>query len=147
MEKVQDDIRRATGLRLSLMNLDWKSYIHSLQSGPTPLFRFAWLAPFLDPVPHLQVFTSGNPNNYTGWSSAKYDGLVRDVEGMPPGPARLKKILAAQEILLEDDVVIVPIYHYVQNHAVSKRVKEFHVSPFGAIPFDEIRLSQKGSSE
>jgi oligopeptide transport system substrate-binding protein len=141
MEKIQDDVARFAGIQLSLTNHDWKSYIHELQTDPAPVFRFAWLTPFADPVPHLQVFTTGNPNNYTGWSDARYDRLVHEVEGLAPGAERDRAIAAAQKILVDDEVVIVPIYHYVQNHGVSARVKNFKVTPFGGISFDEIQLS------
>jgi oligopeptide transport system substrate-binding protein len=142
MEKVQHDVRQATGLRLSLTNLDWKSYIGRLQSDAPPMFRFAWLAPFMDPVPHLQVFVTRNPNNYTGWSNARYDALVAKVETLAPGIERAARIVEAQKILLEEEVAVVPLYHYVQNHGVSARVHGFRATPMGAIPFAELTLAE-----
>lgn len=142
MEKVQHDIEQGAGLRTQLTNQDWKAYIRRLQTDPPAIYRFAWLAPFLDPVPHLQVFTTGNPNGYTGWSNKRYDALVAEIERLAPGEERTRKILAAQKILLQDEVPVVPLFHYVQSHAVSKRVVGFRVNAFGAIPFDELTLEE-----
>ena len=140
MEKVQADLLAGIGLRILPTNLDWQAYIHSLQTDPAPIFRFAWLAPFRDPVPHLQVFTTGNANNYTGWSNPAYDALVTAIEGMTPGPERAEKVRAAQKILVDDEAVVVPLYHYVQTHGVAARVTGFRVNPFGVIRFNELGL-------
>jgi oligopeptide transport system substrate-binding protein len=142
MEKVQSDLSRALGLRLSLSNLDWSTYVKSIQTEPSPLFRFGWLTPFLDPVPHLEIFTTGNPNNIPRWSNAEYDELVRAVEAQAPGPEREAKVLAAQRILLEKEAIVVPLYHYVQATAASARVRGYRISPFGVIRFDELSLAE-----
>ncbi|MGZ3707558.1 MAG: hypothetical protein ACXWPM_01815, partial [Bdellovibrionota bacterium] len=139
MEKIQSDLRGALGLRMSLSNLDWKTYIRTMQTDPTPIYRFGWLAPFSDPISHLEAFMSGNPNNSSGFSNARYDTLVRKVAATESGPERLKLIREADRILVEEEAAVVPIYHYVQNHAVSKRVKGFRVSPFGVIRFDDLK--------
>ena len=138
MEKAQQDIERALGVHLLLENMDWKSYVKSLASDPPPLFRFAWLAPFRDPVVQLQVFVTGNPNNYSGWSNAEYDRLVSQIEESSPGAAREAKIIAAQKILA-DEAVLIPLYHYVQVNAVKPEVEGFIVNPFGWIPFHHLR--------
>lgn len=141
LEKVQQDLAEELGIRIELSNLDWKSYVQTLAHEPPSIYRFGWLAPFPDPLSHLQVFTSGNANNYTGWSNEKYDRLVEEIAGMKPGPAREAKIREAQRVLVDDEAAVVPIFHYVQNHAVSKRVQGFRVNPLGAIPFAELKIA------
>ena len=141
MEKIASDIRKETGAKVSLFHQDWKTYIRTLQSDPPSIYRFAWLAPFDDPLPHLQVFTTNNPNNYTGWSSARYDERVEAVAETPAGPLRLKLIQEAEKILT-DEAPVVPIFHYVQNHAVSSRVLNFSADPFGVIHLSELSLKR-----
>ena len=66
--------------------------------------------------------------------------MVAASNRLPDGPAREAKIMAAQKILVEREAIVVPIYHYILNHAVSDRVLGFKVNPFGVIRFDEITL-------
>jgi len=141
MEKVQQDLVHAFRLRLSLQKLDWKSYIKMLQTDAPPLFRFGFQAPFMDPLTHLLAFTSTDPNNYTGWKHKKYDRLVSEIERMPPGKAREAKIIRAQKILTEEEAIVIPIFHYVQHHAVSKRVRNFRVNALGLARYGEFRLN------
>jgi oligopeptide transport system substrate-binding protein len=143
LEKVQNDLEKNIGLHLSLTNMDWKSYVRSLQTDAAPLYRFGWLAPFGDPITHLEVFATGNPNNYSHWSNVRYDKLVGEISRLAPSPARDQKMKEAQYLLERDEAVVIPIFHYVQNHAVSSRVEGFRVNPYGVIRFDELKLKEK----
>jgi oligopeptide transport system substrate-binding protein len=138
LEKVQADLRSALGLEVSLRNRDWKSHIRELAADTPAIYRFGWLTPILDPITHLEVFTTGNPNNYSGWSNPSYDRLVREIAAMPAGPARASRIRAAQKILVEDEAAVVPIYHYVQVHAVSPRIANYSVNAFGVTRFCDL---------
>jgi oligopeptide transport system substrate-binding protein len=139
-EKIQQDLLDSLGLKISLENMDWKSYIRQLQTDAAPIFRFAWLAPLGDPIVHLRVFQSGNPNNYSNYSNPSYDALVERISKTQPGPERDKLLHQAQEILVDQDAVVVPLYDYVQNHLVASRVRDFAVNPFGVIRFSDLSL-------
>lgn len=140
MEKVQQDLKKNLNLKVSLLNLDWKTHVKSVQVDAPPLFRLAWQTPFLDPIFHLQVLTSHHPANPTGCSNAEYDRLVKLIELEKPGHQRELMIHKAQKILLEEEAMIVPLYHYVQNYAVSSRVKNFRANPFGVIRLNELEV-------
>jgi oligopeptide transport system substrate-binding protein len=141
MEKVQQDLVKNLGMKIALTNLDWKTYVKTLQTEAPAIYRFGWLTPFADPINPLQVFVSGNPNNYTGWKNAQYDQLVQEISALPPGEKRSEKIRQAQKILVIDEAAVVPVFHYVQNHLVSSRVAGFKVNPFGVISFSEMSLN------
>jgi oligopeptide transport system substrate-binding protein len=146
VEKIQQDIQRELGreqgIKLSLVNLDWKSHVKAIQQDPPPVFRFAWQTPFADPAFLLGLFTSPNPNNYSKWSNERYDRLVDRIEKEKPGPVREELIRSAQKILVDDEAVIAPLYHYVLNYGVSSRIVNFHANPFGVIRFDELEIKK-----
>jgi oligopeptide transport system substrate-binding protein len=141
MQKIQRDLETGLGLKITLSNLDWKSYIKAMQESPAQLYRFGWLAPISDPITHLEAWTTGNPNNYSGWSNPEYDRLVDAIVSLQPGPERTQKVLEAEKILVERDAAVVPIYHYVQMEAVAPRVGGFKINPFGVIPLGELSLT------
>lgn len=143
MEKIQRDLAENLGLKTSLSNMEWRAYVKALQTDSPAMYRFGWLTPFADPINPLQVFTTGNPNNYAHWSNPDYDKLVQEIAQMQPGPARTEKVKQAQKILVEDEAAVVPIFSYVQNHLVSERVSGFKVNPFGIVSFPEMSLNFK----
>jgi oligopeptide transport system substrate-binding protein len=140
MEKIQYDLRRDLGIKLKLLSMDWKSYVKVIQTDPPAIFRYGWSVPFLDPIMMLEVFTSSNPNNFSKWSNAKYDRLVDQIRSMSSGADRSHLIEEAQKILIVDEAVIAPLYQYVQNTAVSQRIKKFKPSVLGVILGRELRL-------
>jgi oligopeptide transport system substrate-binding protein len=96
------------------------------------------MAPFHDPIVPLLVFVSSNPNNYSKWKNAHYDRLIDEIAGMGPGAERTAKIVEAQKILLNEECILVPLYHYVQLQAVRPELKGFQVNPFGIIQWREM---------
>lgn len=143
MEKIQHDLTENLGLKTSLSNMEWKAFVKTLQTDAPAIYRFGWLTPFADPINPLQVFKTGNPNNYAHWSNPEYDKLVQEIAAMAPSPSRTAKIKQAQKILVEDEAAVVPIFHYVQNHLVSARVNGFKINPFGIVSFAEMSLNLK----
>lgn len=141
-EIIQQNLKTQLGSEVSLSHSDWKSYIQRLQTDPPAIYRMGWMAPILDPITHLRVFLKGERNNYTGCSDARYERLVAEIQGLAPGQERSLKIIEAQKIILEDLVAVVPLYHYVQNTAVAKRVRGFEMSLFGMIAFQKISFEE-----
>ncbi len=139
LEKIQSDVMNQLGIRLELDQQTWKSYIKQLATDAPPLYRFGCMAPFLDPIFHLRVFTSGDPNNYTGWSNPAYDRLVSEIERLPRGAERERKIAQAQDILLNRETIVIPVYHYIQTHVVSPKIEGFAVNPFGVVEWRKLR--------
>jgi oligopeptide transport system substrate-binding protein len=136
---LQQELKHHLDLKLSLRPMEWKSYLRNLADKPS-FFRFAWLAPFPDPVSHLGVFTTGNPNNYTGYANPEYDKLVEQI-GQAGGKSRLVLLEKAQNKLLKEDVVIIPLYHYIQYLLIDPRWKGLEVTPMGLLYFDQARRS------
>ncbi|MCM0604866.1 MAG: peptide ABC transporter substrate-binding protein [Xanthomonadaceae bacterium] len=141
-EFIQSQVLKKTKISITLSPADWKTHLSKLNAGATAVFRFAWQAPFSDPIPHLEVFTTNNPNNKTGWSSKSYDDLIAKIRKTPSGNARVTLIHSALKILLDDERVIIPVYHYKQLHAVSTKVKGFSVNPFSIIPIHNLEITK-----
>jgi oligopeptide transport system substrate-binding protein len=140
VEKVQADLKSAYGWNVRLQNMEWKSYVRNLYSDPEMIFRFGWSSPMSDPAIYLTPFMSGDPFSFTKYANPKYDRLVEEIVSLRPSPTREKKIVEAQRILLEEDAVIVPIYHYVSTFAIGPRVAKYGMSPLGYTLFEEVEM-------
>jgi oligopeptide transport system substrate-binding protein len=142
MERVQAELKNVLNLNITLHSLEWKTYVRTLSMATPPMFRFGWLVPFVDPYASLMVFKSNNPNNYTGWKNARYDRLVDQIAALDPGsPQRQGLINQAQHLLLNESVVVVPLFHYSQSVAVSAHVKNLWINGIGTIDLLGIELT------
>ena len=94
-----------------------------------------------DSAGFLLPFVTGDAFNFSGFSNRKYDALVDEIVAMKPSPEREAKIIEAEKILLNDQAVVVPLYHYVTTYAVGPRIQKYEVSPLvGVTLFEEVEL-------
>lgn len=101
------------GISVDLVKQEWKIYLASMKEINFDLCRSSWVGDYNDPGTFLEMFLSGSGNNCTGWASAKYDDLIA-AAAREPDPGRRNMIFQqAEKLLVTDDCVILPIYHYV----------------------------------
>jgi ABC-type oligopeptide transport system substrate-binding subunit len=135
MQRIQADLK---GWDIKLEPMEWKAYLGRLQGEAPPLFYMGYSAPFNDPMSHLKLFLSTEPDNRSRYQNAKYDSLVEKVRH-ERGAARVKAAEAAQRLLVEEDAAVIPLLSRPQLHGVAKGIKGFRVNPFGVVDFRELR--------
>lgn len=74
------------------------------------LARSDWYGDYLDPMTFLEMFTTGNNQNRTGWSHAEYDALLRDARRTADPRERYDLLARAERILCAEQLPIIPIH-------------------------------------
>lgn len=139
-ENVQAQLKKNLGINVQLANEEWKVYLNRLKTDPPHIFRMGWLADYPDPDNFLSLITSYSENNYTGWKNLEFDKFI--AEGAATAdPAKRKSIYSrAQEILVEQDVPVAPIYTAVSHFMISPRVKNFPATSLDRFLFKGVSL-------
>ena len=118
----QQRFEQVLGVKIEIVNQEWATYLETRKDGKMGGFnlaRAAWIADYQDPYNFLFMFKSDNLDfNDTRWNNPKYDELMAKGNGMPAGAERNKVFAEAEKILIEDDVVIMPIYYYVSQNMI-----------------------------
>lgn len=103
----------ALGVNVSLSKQEQKTWLASMRELTYQMTRSSWVGDYNDPNTFLEMFVTGNGNNRTGWSSTRYDGLIR-AAAAEGDPARRNHILQqAEQHLVGEESPILPVYHYV----------------------------------
>ncbi|HLB58508.1 MAG TPA: peptide ABC transporter substrate-binding protein [Bdellovibrionota bacterium] len=139
-EWLEQQWRMNLGVSVKLQSEEWKVYLKTLQLSPPNIYRFAWASIFPDPLSPLLLWVKGNPNNYTGWSSSKYDSLVDEIAKLSNSSQKLELVDQAQRLLVEDDVPFIPIYFYARNILVNPAVNGFRANGLGVLGYKYIYL-------
>jgi oligopeptide transport system substrate-binding protein len=105
--------QRELGLQVELRQLEWKTYLRAQAQLEYDLIRSSWIGDYNDPNTFLDLFMSENPNNRTGWRSARYDETLRRANAEAEPAMRQTLLQEAERILVEEDAPIVPLYFYV----------------------------------
>lgn len=101
------------GVKTRLAQKELKVYKDDLKKANYMTSRAGWYGDYGDPTTFLEINRTGDGNNDRKYSSARFDGLL-DQAKSELDPARRMAILSeAERILVEEDVPLVPLYHYV----------------------------------
>ena len=105
--------RRSAGQRLvELRQVEWKVYLSAQSSLDYDLSRSSWIADYNDPNTFLDMWTSNNGNNRTGWKSANYDKLLREGNYQNDVSKRARLLAQAETVLIREGVPVVPLFFY-----------------------------------
>ncbi len=123
-EALQAMWERNLGVRINLVNKEWRTYLQDVSTLNYDIARAGWIGDYNDPTTFLQKWETGDGNNNTGWSDAEYDDLMDQARAEPDPDRRLRHLQRAEEILMERGP-IVPIYYYTNNILVSRHLEGF----------------------
>ncbi len=132
--------KRNLNLPVHLENMEWKVYLRRLSDDPPSIFRLGWYVDYPDPDSYLSLFTSGNGNNYTGWHHPDYDRWVKEA-AVTLNPQKRQLLMdKAQRLLLEKDVVIVPLFVSEKTYLVKPWVHGLSVNAMNLIQLERLQV-------
>lgn len=126
---------------VTLVNQEWGTYLESRDLGDFTVARAGWIGDYNDPNTFLDMWTTGGGNNNSGYSNADYDRIVSEclVEG--DMDARMD-MLHELEVLLMEEMPIMPIYYYTQPMMVSEKLKGYSCIIIGGIDFKTAYIAE-----
>lgn len=140
-EALQAMLRTNLGLDVRLYNQEFKVYLETMQQQNYDIAWSAWVGDYPDPMTFLDMNVTDGGNNRTGWSNARYDQLVDDVQAVRD-PAERAELFYAMEGILGEEVPVIPLYFYTSVYAKSTEVKGWYPTLLDIHPFQAIWLER-----
>jgi oligopeptide transport system substrate-binding protein len=137
----QEMWRRELGIEVVLRNQEWKVYLQSLQKGDYQLARSAWTGDYNDPNTFLEMFTTGNEMNQTGWSDAEYDRRVALAAAEPDRERRYEHFQAAEARLVAGAPVL-PVVFNRSKFLIRPEVEGWYPTLLDVHPLKHVRLKR-----
>ena len=75
--------------------------------------RAGWYGDYPDPLTFLEINRTGDGNNDRGFAVPAYDALLDTAYTTTDPIARSKVLTEAERMIMEDEVPMIPIFHYV----------------------------------
>jgi len=139
-ENIQAQLKKNLNIDIELNNQEWKTYLQRLKTKDVELFRLGWLADYPDPDNFMNLMTSFSDNNHTNWRNKKFDQLILQAMVIPNGIKRKTLYDKAQKILLEQDVVVIPLFSGVNHILVSSRIQKYPINVMSEVLFKNIKF-------
>lgn len=125
VEAIQAMWERNLGLRVELDVMERKVLTQRIRSLDYDIVRSDWYGDYMDPSTFLEMFTTGNGQNRTGWSSVAYDRAIAAALATGDEEEALRQFRIAEEILCVEELPIIPIYFKTGNFLLNPRFGGF----------------------
>ncbi len=120
-EVLQQQWNTALGVQVRLVNQEWKAFLATTTGVDYWISRGSWIGDYLDPNTFLDIWTSENGNNRTGYDNPAYDALIERAARTLDPAERMAVLHEAENLLLNEDMVILPLYYYVVQNLYDDR--------------------------
>jgi len=110
--------KQTLGVEVSILNQEWKVFLDTRrQKEITQVFRGGWIGDYNDAYTFAELMQSNSGLNDPGYVSAEYDNLLAlaSAEG---DVAKRAELLQQAEVVLLEDMPIMPLYSYVTTRLV-----------------------------
>ena len=135
-----EDYMKNLGIKITLKNTEWKTYLEDMEKRRYQLIRSAWSADYNDPNSFFDMFVTNGGNNRTGWSNEKYDKLLLKSQVEPDKAKRMLIFQEMEVILVEEEMPILPLYITVNNGLLKENVHGWYENLLSFHPFKYIWL-------
>ncbi len=115
MELIATTWQRNLGADVTLRSYDdWGGYLDLLGTDVPQIFSLGWAADFNDPSNFLLEFTGDYGGGIrTAFNNREFNALVGQAADLAGDPvARQRLYIQAEQILVEQEAAIIPLYHY-----------------------------------
>jgi len=143
---IQASLKKNLGIDLELQSWDNKAYRTRLDQKINPVFLASWSGDYPDPDNFFSVFLGASGNNRTSWRNGRFDEGVSQARHASSLSERKKHYLKLDEILLRDDVVIIPLYYEPNLALVRPRVKNLELNALNYLNLKDMNLKDMNLS-
>ena len=135
-EALQNMWQTELGVTVTLNNQEWGTFLQTRKDGDYSIARNGWIADYNDPMTFLDMWLTGGGNNDAQYSSAAYDAKIQEAKAASDPATRMQLMHEAEDILLEQDWVVNPLYFYTQSYMLADGIQGMYYCPLGYFFFD-----------
>ena len=130
-EALQNMWQEVLGVTVTLSNQDWNVFLESRKQGDYQIARNGWIADYNDPCSFLDMWYTDGGNNDAQYSNPEYDAQIDAAKATTNQEERMAAFHAAEDILIEQDSVLAPIYFYTQPYMLADDIQGMYYTPLG----------------
>jgi len=117
-EFIQQEWKNNLGINVVLENQEWQTYLANRNNGNFQIARAGWVGDYQDPNTFLDMFITGGGMNGGKYANDTYDVLINEAARMPAGEERFGVLKTAEDIMINQDQALMPLYYYVTTNMI-----------------------------
>jgi len=116
--------KKALGVRVKLLNEEWKVFLANRKQKLTQAFRSGWIADYNDAFSFAELLYSQHGINDTGYNNSDYDSLLKQ-SAIEKDPNKRRQLLEQAEQTMLADYPMMPVYFYVTKRLIKPYVRGY----------------------
>lgn len=145
LEAVQQMWRRELGIETAIVQREGKVHMASVLAGDFAIAFMPAIPDYDDASALFGEWITGATGNFSRWSHAEFDRLVR-AAGRTVEPEQRNALYRAAEDILLAELPVVPLYFNTQNYLVAPRVRGWRQDALWNRSYLDVSLSDESSS-
>lgn len=129
----QQAYQEALGVKVEVEYVEWPIFQTRTDDMDYQIAAMGWSGDYNDPNTYLDMWVSTAGMCPTGWSSEKYDELIKKASETTDQAERAKLFAEAERLLIYEDGVISPGTWRTKNTYVRKYVNNFYTPLYGTM--------------
>ncbi|MFQ5592326.1 MAG: peptide ABC transporter substrate-binding protein, partial [Phycisphaerae bacterium] len=131
---------RELGANVELRCKERKTFAEDKADHRFMIARGNWYGDYYDPTTFLDCLVTGNGNNDSGYSNARYDALMARAKETRSAARRAELLKQAERIPMTEDFPILPILHYALPIAINPHIRGLYPNPRLRFPFKYVTV-------
>ena len=112
---IQNNWYTTLGVSVNIQSRPWVDHLNTINDGQYQIWRLGWCPDYPDAYNFLNDAIWSNQGGYGGWSNSTYDSLLAQSLETQDDATRKLLFKQAEEILVETDAVMMPLYYMVSS--------------------------------
>ena len=132
-QAIQSMWKENLGINVDIVEEELSVFISDRKAGKFNIARYTWEGSYADPDTWLSLYVSDSENNDSKYNSSKYDEIVKKAQQEIDPAKRFKLLHEADEVLVKEDMGVIPLFYPVNNYLVKSSIKNLGINPNGDI--------------
>lgn len=132
-QAIQSMWKENLGIEVEIVEEELSVFIADRKEGKFNIARYTWEGSYADPDTWLSLYVSNSENNDSKYSSSAYDELIGQARAEIDAAKRFELLHEADELLISEDMAVIPLYYPVNNFLVNPSVKDLGINPNGDV--------------
>ncbi|MGD1817608.1 MAG: peptide ABC transporter substrate-binding protein [Pleomorphochaeta sp.] len=121
-EFIQQELKNKLNVNVELVNKEWGTYLTDRNAGNFEISRAGWVGDYQDPNTFLDMFLPGSAMNGGKYANEDYALFVKEAATISDPVERLGVLRTAEDIMVNEDAAIMPLYYYVTLNMIDTSV-------------------------
>jgi oligopeptide transport system substrate-binding protein len=144
-EAIQQMWKTNLGIQITLANVAAPAWIARRGQADYQIIRSGWYADYLDPSSFLELFTSDDQVEQSGWKNPQYDAFIAAAAKETDPAKRMNDFQQAETVLLRE-VPFIPLYEYTTTILIRPEVRGYENNLLDLHPYSAVYLDPQATT-